>query len=370
MTQPSILYSAPINSQPAMRDAIVFPTWNWEMCNVPERMSLALAHLGVKVLYCQNPTSVLRRPDRQPREVGRNVHVFQPVLGGQCLNSSPPLRYLQASMVRRQIEGVAKKLELRDPLFIFFAIKGMYPLFAQVKRNWFLTYVCMDHAPDADACADLSDATLVIPRSAAHQLRAKFGAKVHQIPQSIDYAGLAQAAQSGAPEPAVFAGIPRPRLGYIGPENGRLNTSVLRDLLRAHPEWHFVSIGQEKILQLPNVHAIPWVRPEECARYTQAIDVGFLPYNCHQERDFNCVPLKMFESFAFGTPVVATPILHLWDYEHVVYLGDTAIELACAIEAALNEPPDSPKRATRIDIARRHSLESLATVLRQCLPIE
>ena len=354
-----------------LRDAIVYSHWTWDAFNVPERISLALAHLGARVLYCQNPTSILRRPSREVREASKGVYVFQPVLGGQRLNTFPALSHLQASMVRKQIEGVAKDLGLRDPLFFYFFMKGLFPLCEQIKGRWFLTYVCMDHGElDEEACAGISDATLAIPRSVFHRLRAKHGPKVHLIPQSVDYSSLAQVAQSGAPEPAVFADIPRPRLGYMGPENGRLNAPVALELLRSHPEWHFVSIGQQKAFPLPNVHVIPWVPPEELGRYTQALDVCFLPYDCYKERQFHSVPLKMFEAFAFGTPVVATPILHLWEFEDVVYFGDTAIELASAIEAALNEPSDSPRRRARIEIARAHSLESLATALRQCLPLD
>jgi hypothetical protein len=80
--------------------------------------------------------------------------------------------------------------------------------------------------------------------------------------------------------------------------------------------------------------------------------------------------LKMFEYFAFGIPVVSTPLIQLWEYKDLIYLGDTARELASGIEAALREPLDSPKRAARIETARGHSLENLARVLRDCLPLD
>lgn len=354
-----------------MRDAIVYSQHTWDVFNVPERVALAFAHLGARVLYCQNPTSILRRPSREVWEPSKGVYAFQPVLGGQRLNALAPLSRLQASWVRKQIVSVANGLKLHDPLFVHLTMKGLFPLCAQLKGKWFLTYVCADHAElDAEACTSISDATLAIPRSVFHQLRAKYGSKVHLIPQSVDYASLAQAAQSSDPEPAAFADIPRPRLGYMGLEFGRLNAAAVVELLRSHPEWHFVSIGQEKAFPLPNVHVIPWIPQKELGRYVRALDVCFLPYNCHNERQFHSVPLKMFESFAFGTPVVATPIMHLWEFEPVVYFGDTAMELTSAVEAALNEAVDSPKRAARIEIARRHSIESLATVLRQCLPLD
>jgi FkbM family methyltransferase len=354
-----------------MRDAIVFSLWNWENYNVPERVSLALARLGARVLYCDNPTSILSRPERLPREISKGVYRFQPVLLGQRLNAFALLRAIQVLALQKQIDRVAAELQLRDPLFFYFFMKQMFPLLQRLKGRRFLTYVCMDHHElDADACASISDATLVIPPSVFHQFRAKFGPKVHLIPQSVDFSALAQVARNGSPEPAVFDGIPHPRLGYLGPAHDRLNNPVLLELLRSHPEWHFVSIGPQAIFPIPNAHALPWGGPEEVARYAGALDIGFLPYNCYQERQLHCVPLKLFEHFALGTPVVATLMVHLWEYSDVVYLGDTASELAVGIEAALNEPPDSPKRAARIEIARSHSIESLAAELRRCLPLD
>jgi glycosyltransferase involved in cell wall biosynthesis len=353
-----------------MRDAIVFSLWNWENYNVPERISLALAHLGARVLYCQNPTSILRRPERVPTEISKGVYRFQPVLLGQRLNALPPLRSIQVSALRRQIDGAVAELRLHDPLFFYFYMKQMFPLCTQLKGSRFLVYVCMDyHELDAEGCAQISDATLVIPRSVFHPLRAKFGSKVHLIPQSVDFSLLERVAGTRAPEPSAFGSIPRPRLGYLGPSNGRLNNAVMLELLRSHPEWHFVSIGSEPILPLPNAHVVPWAPPGELARYALAFDVGLLPYNCYDERQLHCVPLKMFEHFAIGTPVVATPLVHAWEYKDVIYFGDTASELAVAVQAALDEPRDSPKRLARLEIARHHSIENLSAELRQHLPL-
>jgi hypothetical protein len=95
-----------------------------------------------------------------------------------------------------------------------------------------------------------------------------------------------------------------------------------------------------------------------------------MPYYCYDEQALHCVPLKLLDYFAFGIPVVSTPIVHLWDYEDLIYFGDTAEELALAVKAALSEPIDSPKRTARVEIARKHSLESLALALRQCLDLD
>jgi hypothetical protein len=94
-----------------------------------------------------------------------------------------------------------------------------------------------------------------------------------------------------------------------------------------------------------------------------------MPYNC-TERQLHIVPLKIYEYFALGKPVVVPPLIHLWEYEDIIYRGHTVEELEKAITTALCEPLDSRKRERRMEIAREHSIEKLSEVLRNVLPLE
>ena len=92
-----------------------------------------------------------------------------------------------------------------------------------------------------------------------------------------------------------------------------------------------------------------------------------MPYDCASDMNFYCVPLKIFDYFSAGLPVVATPIVHLWDYEDVVYFGSTSEELCEAATKALEEAPDSPKKMKRMAIAGDHSVENLSRLLASLL---
>jgi hypothetical protein len=182
-------------------------------------------------------------------------------------------------------------------------------------RGLFLAHMCMDYwESGGEGHVELPDVTLVIPQTLFDRLRARWGQKIHQIPQAVDlrsYRGLrADAAQA----PPMLAAIPRPRLGYAGAPYGRLNTGVLLELLKRHREWSFVSFGRTPAVPLPNAHALPWQTPERLARCVAAFDVGFMPYDCSDVALYNGMPLKMFDYFALGLPVVATPLLHLRQY--------------------------------------------------------
>jgi hypothetical protein len=86
-------------------------------------------------------------------------------------------------------------------------------------------------------------------------------------------------------------------------------------------------------------------------------------YDCAIPKNLHCVPLKLFDYFARGMPVVSTPIAFLKEYQELVYVGSTAAELSSAISAALLEPIESAKRASRIALAEEHSIERCAQIL-------
>jgi len=352
-----------------MRDAIVFSGWRWETFNFPERITLALAHLGCRILYCEAPVSILRSKPQPLRELPGGISCLRLRFLSAKLNYVPGAALAQAVMLREQIEDATTQLGLREPIFLYVWMGRFFPLCELMKRNHFIVHICMDHSVDSayDRMVQVSDKTLALPRSAYHKFRAKFGAKVETIPHCVD---LPHLAEDGQPEIAALSAIPRPRLAYTGPAKGKMNEPVLRSLMQSHPEWHFVSVDPERILPLPNVHALPWMPPRALGRFLRSIDVGFMPYDCYSEAWLHCLPTKLFEYFAVGLPVVSVPLVHLWEYKDLVYFGDTADELSSAVEAALAEPPDSPKRAARIEVASRYSIENLANALRRCLPLD
>lgn len=350
------------------RDAIVMSGWGWETFNVPERVALALASLGSKVLYCQNPVSILRGRGRTLEEINSGIHRLVPHFLGHRLNRIPfGFPQLQAQVVANQILQNVSKLDLKDPLFIYAHGDFYAPLCRAFKRKGFpLIHGCFDYPePGQDRHIELSDLTLTLSKTVFHQLKAKYGTKIALIPEVRWISDPDKQAPAGEAE--EFVAIPRPRLGYIGPVTDRLNLRVLESLLTARPDWQFLHFGEAKCLSLPNVHVMAWRPPEKLQDLTAQLDVGLMPYDCYSNKNFHCMPLKVFDYFSIGLPVVSTPIVNLWEFSDTIYFGDDAGELGRAIQSALDEPVDSPKKSARIAIAREHSIEALAVCLDQVL---
>jgi hypothetical protein len=351
-----------------MRDAIVASGWTWEASNVTERVASALARAGSRVLYCENPASFLRTV-RPFSEVEKGVFAFGLQHFSHRLNSFPILQRFQAKLLASEILNTAARLQLNNPVFIYPHGDYCLPLCREFKRRGFqLIHICMDYELDLVAeHVRESDLALIIPRAAFEKLREEFGAKVRKIPQ-FSYVDESDGQTSpGLLESSELSTIPKPRLGHLGGLAGRLSLPLLRETLARHPEWQFISFDSEKRLALPNEHILPWRSREDLGSILAGLNVGFMPYDCTTLKNLHCVPLKLFDYFALGMPVVSTPIVFLQEYEDLVYLGRTAEELADSISRALAEPVESPKKAGRIAVAREHSIGRSARIMASIL---
>jgi hypothetical protein len=345
----------------------VFSTWSWNVFNVPERIALALASRGSRVLYCEIPVSRFRRAGQPLHEVAKGIHRFGPEYLGAKLSSLPLVGKLQWKMVARQVIAHANALKLKNPVFVYSHIERMTALCEEMREAGFpLIHICMDYPePYQHELIEVSNQTLVIPKSVFTELRATYEDKIHSIPQSIHLGTAIQQSNRSRTEPSPLAAVPRPRLGYLGPIFARLNLPILREFLTQNPNWHFVHFGESSALQLPNAHAMAWQPPEELSGFITSFDVGMMPYDCSDKKNLHCSPLKLYDYFLAGLPVVATPILSLAEYKDLIYTGATSSELSDAVARALEEPADSPKRSLRMAVAREHSTEAQGQRLEQ-----
>lgn len=358
-----------VNGNRLSRDAIIVSGWTWNAFNTPERVALALTLLGARVLYCENPRSFFRSKEEPLREVLPGIYRLLPQFLGHRLNHVPYGAAPQAKMIARQILENASKLQLKSPLFIYPHGDFFVPLSREFKRRGFsLVHECFDYPePGQERHIELSDVTLTLSRTIFHQLKAKYGMKIAMIPE-VRWLELTTTQEPASAPPPDLSAIPRPRLGYIGAASNRLNLQALEGVLKARPDWHFIHFGQPKCLPLPNVHVIGWRDPTKLGNVISHLDVGLMPYDCHSNKNFHCMPLKVFDYFLAGIPVVSTPIVNLWEYSDLIYFGDDSCELIRAIEIALKEPADSPRKTKRIEIGKRNSIEALARALATALP--
>jgi hypothetical protein len=354
-----------------MRDGIVIsPHWDWEAYNIPERNAVALASLGMRILYCAPVRSVFRHTGgKSICEVHPGVMRFLPRFISDRANRLPGARALQVKWISRQIAERAEELRLERPVFFYNHLSGQFQIAEEMKqRGLYLVHVCQDYPePGLMEHVALSDQTLVTQKVVFDILRPKFGEKVSFIPDAIEISNSTSPARLRAA--SDLDKVPRPRLGYLGSAQQRLNKPLIQAIFERHPEWHFVTFGNEPVIPLPNVHALRWHSRTELRDLVDAFDVGFMPYDCANPLSFHCLPLKRLDYFQAGLPVVSTPILCMAELGNMVYVGGTGDELSQAICAALAEKPDDPKRKLRKQYTLAHSISNLANRLREALPL-
>ena len=272
------------------------------MFNVPERISLALASRGARVLYCEIPVSRVRRKGQPLTEISEGVYRFGPEYLGAKLNSLPVIGHLQWKAVAKQIVERAESLKLKDPVFLYSHFENMTPLCEEMRAAGYpLVHICMDYPePYQYELIEVSDQTVVIPKHVFSELRPRYGEKIQWIPQSIHLPAATLETNASSSEPAEIARIPRPRLGYLGPVFARVNLPLLRDVLAKNPDIHFVYFGDPDHTLPPNAHAMGWHRPDELPRYVQSLDAGLMPYDCSGQEESVLLAVEAIRLFPEG----------------------------------------------------------------------
>ena len=169
--------------------------------------------------------------------------------------------------------------------------------------------------------------------------------QVHCFPSSIDATHFA-AARQGLPEPADQAAIARPRIGFFGVVDERMDTELVGALAAARPDWSFVMIGPvvkidpATLPRLPNIHWLGGRQYAELPSYLAGWELGFMPFARNESTRF-ISPTKTPEFLAAGLPVVSTPITEVvrgWGEAGLVEIAEDPPAFAAALQRLLERP--------------------------------
>jgi glycosyltransferase involved in cell wall biosynthesis len=176
-----------------------------------------------------------------------------------------------------------------------------------------------------------------------YEVKRKQHANVHAFPSSIDVNHFGRA-RAELQEPADQAPIPRPRLGFFGVIDERLDIELLNSVAAARPDWHLILVGpvvkiDEAILpRRPNLHYLGMKPYEELPAYLAGWDVALLPFARNEATRF-ISPTKTPEYLAGGKPVVSTPIHDVvcpYGEQNLVQIASGAGEFITAVTVALD----------------------------------
>jgi UDP-galactopyranose mutase len=167
-------------------------------------------------------------------------------------------------------------------------------------------------------------------------------ANIHPFPSSVDRAHFSRA-RLEQPAPPGQASRPRPRLGFYGVVDERMDRDLLAAVADARPDWTLEIVGPVAKIDpadLPrraNIHYLGPASYADLPRFLSGWDVALMPFAINESTRF-ISPTKTPEYLAGGRPVVSTPIKdverHYGDLEGV-FIAHDAEEFVAACEAAL-----------------------------------
>jgi UDP-galactopyranose mutase len=172
---------------------------------------------------------------------------------------------------------------------------------------------------------------------------------IHPFPSSVDRGHFGRARAMDA-QPDDQGSLPRPRFGFYGVIDERMDLEMLAAVADAHPEWSLVMVGPvvkidpADLPHRPNIHYLGGKKYEELPVYLGGWDVALMPFAINDSTKF-ISPTKTPEYLAGGRPVVSTPITdvirHYGDLESVFIAdGPDAFIRGCEDALALARSGD------------------------------
>jgi glycosyltransferase involved in cell wall biosynthesis len=145
-----------------------------------------------------------------------------------------------------------------------------------------------------------------------HEAKSRRHRNIHLFASSIDAPHFAEA-RLPMVEPSDQSAISRPRLGFFGVIDERMDLDLVAALADLKSDWQLVMIGPvvkidpATLPRRPNLH---WIGPKdyrELPAYLAGWDIGIMPFALNEATCF-ISPTKTPEFLAAGVPVISTPI--------------------------------------------------------------
>jgi glycosyltransferase involved in cell wall biosynthesis len=344
----------------------------------PQHLMTRLAR-DHRVFFVEEPRHGDGEPRLEMRVAEGGVRVVVPVLpqpGGPADAATGEINqdFMMGALLNRLIEG-----EEIDP-FVLWTYTPMALPMARRLRPTVVVYDCMDDlsgflgAPPTLRELDarlMAIADLVITGGhSLYQARKDQNPNIHPIPSSVDVGHFGRARQGGA-DPDDQRSLPRPRIGFAGVIDERMDLELIAGVADARPDWQLVLLGPvvkidpATIPERPNVHLLGMKSYQILPEYMAHWDVGMLPF-AHNAATRFISPTKTPEYLAAGLPVVSTSIRDVVDPYGGLGLAEIADDVPgfiSAIEKALGRDRTALRSAADTYLAQ-HSWDDTAARVR------
>ncbi len=219
---------------------------------------------------------------------------------------------------------------------------------------------------------ELADAITTTSEHLMRKIKStKSNANIHLIRNATEYESF-----SNLPQNDLLKNLKKPIIGYYGAIAEWFDSEAIYKAAIQHPEWNFVLIGHtfgsdiSKLKKLKNVYLLGEKPYEDLPKYLYWFDVCLIPFK-ESELIKSTNPVKLYEYFSAGKPVVSFYMPELEPCKNLLYIAENRDDFVKKIEEALAEQ-DELKRQGRKDFARRNDwnerVEKLEEVIQSVFP--
>jgi UDP-galactopyranose mutase len=320
--------------------------WNF-VFQRPQHL-LSRAGRDGRVLYVEEPIAI---PFSSRMEIGTNelgVTIARPALSHRLSQDD------QLAVLRGLLDDAISRY-VSQAYVLWYSTPTALP-FSDHLRPWVTVYDCMEdlvaQPGDAAGLRSLEDAlfnTADLVFADGQSLYETARLRHHNVqlfPSGVDATRVerSRSVRSGAADQQK---LPRPRIGFSGVLDDRVDYELLRDIADARPGWQLILVGPIadidpfELPQAPNLH---YLGPKLCGdlpAYIAGWDVAILPFAGDEARRV-VVRTRTPEYLAAGKPVVSTPIRDVvkpFGEHGLARIADNTSAFVAAIEDAMREDP-------------------------------
>jgi glycosyltransferase involved in cell wall biosynthesis len=173
--------------------------------------------------------------------------------------------------------------------------------------------------------------------------------KAQLVPNGVDTGRFSAAPHRPDTKPPVA--------GYVGAIEEWFDVAAVREAALGNPDCRFIVAGRveyppaRKLSELPNVEMPGEVPYAEVPALVERFDIGLIPFIIN-DLTRAADPIKLYEYFACGIPVVSARLPEVEPHGELVYLASAETHWPDAVRLALAET-DPARRALRVETASR-----------------
>jgi len=351
-------------------DIICFSTMDWDAVWGSRQALMSKLSKHNRIYFIQQqigPEHILKHPQfikkifrllfRKITQLDKNIFLIEPIiqLPGNLLSFK--INKINQKLSYLYFSYIFKKLKLKNK-FLWFFNPYLPDLIGKFDEVYSL-YYCIDFFSALSTgnkkkvidtlekqTIEKTKLTVTITQK-LYDDKKKIAKNIEFVYNGCDYEKIREIMTTdNIAKPDELKNINTPILGHMGSITSKINLDLIEFLATRNPQWTFVFIGEifyadidiikiNKLKQYKNILFLGAKTREQVYVYEKFFDVCLNIYVLNSWTEY-FIPLKLYEYFSTGKPIVSTYLPELTKFQDILYLSNDFVEFEENIKKCLN----------------------------------